>query len=119
VLVHLHSHILRILLLWPGLMFVNMAKNFITALTFTASIIMVNNSVEDEHLGTVNGLGQSLGALARSLGPALGGLLWSVGTRYNFVYLNFIVIGLAYGVNYYVSSILPRSLDFKKKHKVK
>ena len=43
---------------------------------FTASMIMLNNSVEDSHLGKVNGLGQSVAALARAVGPAVGGILW-------------------------------------------
>jgi hypothetical protein len=39
---------------------------------------MINNSVLDESLGVVNGLGQSLASLARMAGPGLGGILWSV-----------------------------------------
>ena len=39
-------------------------------------MIMINNSVESEHLGKVNGLGQSVAALARAVGPAIGGILW-------------------------------------------
>ena len=38
---------------------------------------MINNSVYDESLGKVNGLGQSMASLARTIGPAFGGLLWS------------------------------------------
>ena len=41
-------------------------------------MIMINNSVLDESLGVVNGLGQSLASLARMIGPGLGGILWSV-----------------------------------------
>jgi hypothetical protein len=114
VLSSVHNYAGHLLLLWPALILVTMCRNFITALTFTAAIVMVNNSVEDKHLGKVNGLGQSLGSLARSLGPALGGVIWSIGTISNFVYLNFIVIFMTYAVNYYVTSLLPKSLDVKK-----
>ena len=39
---------------------------------------MINNSVLDESLGVVNGLGQSLASLARMIGPGFGGILWSI-----------------------------------------
>ena len=39
---------------------------------------MINNSVLDESLGVVNGLGQSLASLARMVGPGFGGILWSI-----------------------------------------
>merc|ERR1712216_567486 len=57
---------------------------------FTAVMIQVNDSVADRHLGVVNGLGQSIGALARAIGPALGGMLWSISRNYNFIFVNFI-----------------------------
>ena len=39
---------------------------------------MINNSVLDESLGAVNGLGQSLACFARTIGPGFGGILWSL-----------------------------------------
>jgi MFS family permease len=48
-----------------------------TPLAFTSVMVLVNSSVGPDQLGEVNGLGQSLAALARALGPALGGSLWS------------------------------------------
>ena len=42
---------------------------------------MINNSVFDEALGAVNGLGQSMASLARAIGPAFGGLLWSISEK--------------------------------------
>jgi hypothetical protein len=44
-------------------------------------MIMINNSVLDESLGVVNGLGQSLASLARMVGPGFGGMLWSISTK--------------------------------------
>jgi hypothetical protein len=45
---------------------------------FTCVMVLVNNSVDSDELGAVNGMGQALAALARAVGPALGGALWSV-----------------------------------------
>lgn len=42
-------------------------------LAFTAIIQMVNNSVPAEHLGEVNGFGQSTVALLRAVGPSIAG----------------------------------------------
>jgi len=116
VLLHLNTTA-HLWLLWPLMILINTLKNLFSCFMFTSSIIMVNHSVTDEYLGAVNGLGQSLGALARSLGPAVGGLLWSVATRYNFIYLNFIAVTVIFGLNYYVSYLVPDSLDHRKKEK--
>lgn len=55
--------------------------------TFNRTMIMINNSVFDESLGAVNGLGQSMAALARTIGPAIGGLLWSISLEVRHVYV--------------------------------
>jgi uncharacterized membrane protein YgcG len=81
---------------------------------FVVFVAQVNHSVTDEYLGAVNGLGQSLAALARSVGPALGGVLWSLSTTHHFVYLNFIAVVVVLGASLYISSLMPASLDFKK-----
>lgn len=49
---------------------------------------MINNSVLDESLGIVNGLGQSLASLARMVGPGFGGMLWSISTKVITTYLS-------------------------------
>jgi len=115
VLVNMTNDTAHMWLLWPLLILVNTFKNLFTNFSFTAAVIMVNYSVTDEYLGAVNGLGQSLGALARSLGPAVGGLLWSVATKYDFVYLNFVAVIAVFALNYYVSYLAPASLDHRKK----
>lgn len=117
VLVDLKNNTEHMWLLWPILILVNSVKNFITCQCFTSAIIMVNHSVTDEHLGKVNGFGQSIGSLARCMGPVIGGLLWSLGTRFNFVYLNFIAIAILLVLNMYVTNISPSSLDHKKKRR--
>eukprot|EP01034_Spumella_vulgaris_P025841 gene25841-32338_t len=68
---------------------VSVAKSVMGCISFTAVMLQVNHSVYDEHLGAVNGLGQSLASLSRAVGPAIGVL--------------------------YINSILPPSLDIKKK----
>lgn len=102
-------------ILWTLLPLVNVLKSVFSCLAFGAVMIQVNHSVHDEYLGAVNGLGQSLAALARAIGPAIGGAMWSLSTRHHFVYLNFIVIAVAFCVCLYLNSLLPASLDYKKR----
>jgi cyanate permease len=59
-------------------------------MNFTAVMLQVNDSCSPKNLGSVNGLGQSLGALARAIGPGIGGILWSLAMQYNFIFMNFI-----------------------------
>lgn len=63
----------------------------------------------------VNGFGQSIASLARSLGPALGGILWSMSIHKKFVYFNFIATSLLLMVCLILNQKLPLSLDSKKK----
>jgi hypothetical protein len=102
-------------LLWTILPTINVLKSVFTCFAFSAVMIQVNHSVHDEYLGAVNGLGQSLAALARAIGPALGGAMWSISTKHHFVWLNFIVICCSFLVCLYLNQLLPASLDFKKK----
>lgn len=53
------------------------AKAFAQCSAFTGSIIAVNAAPAQEQLGAVNGVGQTLAALVRGVGPALGGILWA------------------------------------------
>ena len=45
--------------------------------SFTAIMVMVNNSALSETRGLVNGIGQSFFAVARSIGPTNGALLFA------------------------------------------
>jgi len=102
-------------ILWTVLPLVTVMKNVFACFSFGAVMIQVNHSVHDEYLGAVNGLGQSMAALARAIGPALGGALWSVSTKHHFVYLNFIVASVVYAFLLYLNQLMPPSLDFKKR----
>ena len=44
-------------------------------------MIFINNAVLPEKMATANGVGQTLAAAARTVGPALGGLLWSAALK--------------------------------------
>ncbi|KAJ1916715.1 hypothetical protein IWQ60_008013 [Tieghemiomyces parasiticus] len=73
-------------------------------LTFTSVNLLVNNSVADRQvLGTVNGFAQSMGALARALGPLTAGIVWSWSLLhdypfpfdYHFIFLLITLVGFA------------------------
>lgn len=101
-------------LFWGILLFVSTVKNILATTTFTAVIMLVNHTVSSEHLGKVNGLGQSLAALARAVGPAAGGALWSLSLQIHFVSLNFLVASLALISCQYLNFSLPDSLNYTK-----
>lgn len=102
-------------LLWSLCAALWLAFCMMDSLMFTAVIVLVNNSVSSKHLGAVNGMGQSFAALARSVGPALGGTLWSIATEHHFVFLNFIAVVVLYTMCLIISKQLPRSLDLAKR----
>ena len=104
-------------ILWIVLPFITVCKSLFACFAFSAVMIQVNHSVHDEYLGAVNGLGQSLAALARAIGPAMGGAFWSLSTKHHFVYLNFILIAVIFSVCLYMDKSLPPSLDYKKRVK--
>lgn len=74
----------------------------------------MNHSAYDYQLGTLNGIGQTVAAAARSVGPALGGLLWSLSTRIHFLYINFLLSMSIFLLMYYVAQKLPTTIDCAK-----
>lgn len=103
--------------IWMSLMLSNVSRHIWNSMCFTAVMIQLNNSVEEEHLGIVNGLGQSFGALARAIGPALGGVLWSVSLQMNLVLFNFVGVSIIFALTLGINKMLPPSLDFKNSGK--
>eukprot|EP01041_Mallomonas_annulata_P003155 gene3155-6211_t len=89
-------------------------KFVLSCIAFTSSMILINHSVSDEHLGKANGLGQCFASFARAIGPALGGALWSLGVAYSFVFTNFLAVVLLLLMCLLLNARLPASLDFKK-----
>jgi MFS family permease len=66
--------------LWTVLLLTMAVRTFGNTLVFTSTFVMITNSVTKDRLGSANGLGQSTAALARTFGPAVGGILfaWSL-----------------------------------------
>ncbi|KAJ1922418.1 hypothetical protein IWQ60_006539 [Tieghemiomyces parasiticus] len=65
-------------LTWAALMVALVGRMCAGSLSFTSIIMLVNNSVTDpRYLGTVNGMSQAANSLARTLGPVVGGQIWS------------------------------------------
>ncbi|GLC73711.1 hypothetical protein PLESTF_001411000 [Pleodorina starrii] len=69
-------------------------KAFAQSSAFTGSIIAVNAAPSPAQLGAVNGVGQTLAALVRGVGPALGGLLWAVSLGLHSAGQQFLTFGL-------------------------
>eukprot|EP01135_Chromosphaera_perkinsii_P004707 Nk52_evm18s294 gene=Nk52_evmTU18s294 len=63
---------------WGMLMVLLLFKGFCAVFSFTSVMLFVNNSVPQSQLGRANGIGQSFSSLARGIGPALAGVIWSV-----------------------------------------
>ena len=103
--------------LWPCLIITYIFKATLSTIAFTGVLMQVNHSVYYEDLGKVNGLGQSFASLARTLGPALGGCLWSFSIHKHFVFLNFIIVSVLYLCSDRLNAALPPRLDYQKVHK--
>lgn len=103
----IHDVIMAILIV------VCLCKYILSCIAFTSSMILISHSVPDQDLGKVNGLGQSLGALARAVGPALGGIFWSLGLQLHFIFANFTLVAVVLLLCVFVNSLLSPSLDSK------
>ena len=119
---HYIQHLLPVkvahLILWVLLLVVCILKSVFACLSFTGIMIMINNSVYNEHLGSVNGFAQMLASLARCIGPAGGGIFWSLACRYHFIALNFLTVSVLLVLSLLTISFVPDSLDFARKKKV-
>jgi cyanate permease len=96
--------------LWALLITCASIKNVFACMTFTAVMMQVNDSCPSRYLGAVNGLGQSLGALARAIGPALGGILWSLSQKNHFIFTNFIVCAFLLSLCQLLNCFLPEKV---------
>ena len=78
-------------------------KAFAQCSAFTGAIIMVNAAPQPEQLGDVNGVGQTLAALVRGIGPAMGGIMWAASLDIHSAgqqFLPFAVIAVVAVVNW-------------------
>lgn len=68
------------LLIWMGIVFILFLQVCARTFTMPASIILLNNcSPHPSVLGTIHGLGQSVSAASRTIGPVVGGWWYGYG----------------------------------------
>lgn len=113
---------LAITLTWVLLLVTTIVRNCLGVISFTIVIIQVNHSAPEHELGAVNGLGQTLCALGKAVGPALGGYLWGVSVSAEFLFPNFIlstfILWLSWIINkYYLHPRLEHPMKDKRKLK--
>ncbi|KAI8914309.1 major facilitator superfamily domain-containing protein [Gorgonomyces haynaldii] len=63
--------------LWPVLIVIFTIRTVMDNFGFTSVMILISESARPGQLGLVNGIGQSLAALSRTIGPALAGSMWA------------------------------------------
>lgn len=73
-------------LLWPAIALVVASQVLSRTFVLPASVILINNSCPDRRiLGMLNGVAQSVGSGARTIGPLLGGWGLGLGLKERFV----------------------------------
>ncbi|KAI9155917.1 hypothetical protein H9P43_009027 [Blastocladiella emersonii ATCC 22665] len=105
---------------WAALLVAQSARLACSVFVFTPVMTMINNSAHPEHLGRVNGLGQTAAAAVRGIGPAVGTMMyaWSTSAPRPFPInhvLVWIVLAALTAVQLVHSRYLPASLDSKKR----
>jgi len=89
---------------WTYLISIWILRQFSGQLSFSAVMNMITNSVDCSNMGAANGLGQSLVALLRGIGPVLAGFLFSWSTTnglpfpMNIYFMFFIEAVLSIGI---------------------
>ena len=111
------SHPIRHTFISTMSILLSLARYTSASLSFTAVMILINHSVSDEYSARANGLGQCLAALARTIGPALGGAIWSLGTKFHSTFLIFISVVASLFFCLILNSFLPAYLDHKHDRK--
>lgn len=104
---------------WAVVLLALLAMIVSRASTFTSIMVMVNNSALPETRGLVNGIGQSLVAIARSIGPTNGALLfaWSESNGLNWplnYHLSFELCFVVSMIILLVSLLLPKTIEKKR-----
>ena len=84
------------------------------ACSFTAVFMLINGSAPQSSLGAVNGLGQTLAAAARTVGPLIGGGVWSVtlgwGSMHHFIV--YAIVGALCTLTYYVGCMAEERIVY-------
>jgi len=105
--------------LWAVLILLSTVKAVLGTMVYTASIMLLNNSVTRDQRGAANGLAVSLAALFKTVGPAGGDSMFAwAQSRQSYILpgnqLVFFSVGLVAFFSFIVTlidPILPRSLD--------
>jgi MFS family permease len=87
---------------------------------YCSIMMMINNSVSVDHLGTVNGIAQSLVAFTRTVGPALGSSLFALSITVDFfllfdVHFTFFLTGVLTILLIPLGFFLPKSINDPQK----
>ena len=83
------------------------------SIAFTSSMLLLNNSAQS-NLARINGVSQTITCLTRSIGPAMGGLIWSWSLRneypFDFQFV-FYLTGLCSFFGFWLARLVPREYD--------
>ncbi|KAJ0108740.1 hypothetical protein J7T55_011230 [Diaporthe amygdali] len=92
--------------LWFGIVFILFLHTSARTMTLPASIILLNNcSPHPSVLGTIHGIGQSVSAGFRTVGPIVGGYWYGVGLDWGMVAFSWWAVG-AVAVGGWISSLM-------------
>lgn len=104
------------MVLWSVLCIFLIVRYTTSNLSFTAVFILISNSAPTWKLGAVNGLGQSIVALGRGIGPAPIGIIfsWSLRNGLPFPFdfrFAFLILGCLSMLTIGISMLLPPSIN--------
>jgi MFS family permease len=106
------------ILAWAYLIFVYVWRYSFFQVVFSSMTIMSNNSVTSANMGRLNGIAQSMVALTRAVGPALGTYMFSLTLRVNVfpfnVYFMFFMVAILFLSLLIIAAPLPKSLNEPK-----
>lgn len=68
--------------LWAAILLHQLLRTMFTSFTFSSVMVLVNETTTSETLGIINGIAQAFASLVRTIGPALGGIMWSSSLRW-------------------------------------
>eukprot|EP00850_Spirogloea_muscicola_P015992 SM000127S26608 [mRNA] locus=s127:10752:14375:+ [translate_table: standard] len=99
------------------LLLVTALRSIAACTAFTGVLVLVSNSATATNMGAVTGLSMSLCSFFRAVGPAFGGVVWSVSSQQTFPlhqYLAWLVVAAATSLTYTASFALSPSLNEPK-----
>lgn len=102
---------------WAILYLAMAARSMIACTCFTGVLILVSNSASASNMGAVTGLSHSLCSFFRAIGPACGGMVWSLAARHTFRFHQFLAwqfVTVLTLFTFSLSFLLPSSLTMPK-----